>query len=298
MTDPDQSSQSYDLTMMTAIRAGLWRITAEKEVLLLLAGLLTIITLLYYGLTMGNMFSALSASTRGEPVDPAAFQQGLGFGYWLGSLIFMFLYLGPMLIWARVSMLGREAALEGGFGALAGRMLWGMWRYICLMGWIFVLTFALVILAMLIGMIFGVASGIGSLAGGDMAEGMSTGIALLMIPLYLAMIVPIVALMGGWMVTLNAEARDVHLSINRAFKMLGGKAWGLTGAIFMIWIVIAIPLLLLVFFLLPFIISGGLGVPSLIFLAAIFTFGGAIVNFTLLSIAGFYAAHLVPELKA
>ncbi len=224
MTDPDQP---YDLTVMTAIRAGLWRVKEEKEVLLLLAGLVTVITVVFYGLTMGNMFVALSASTSGEALDPAAFQSGLGLAYWPSTILYMLLYFGPLLVWARVSMLGRDAALEDGFGALAQRVLWALWRYIGMMGWMLLLVFALTIVGILIGLIFGIAGGFGSLTGGGIepAAGMSTGFLILIIPLYLAMILIMLVLMGAWMVSINAEARDTHLSINKAFKVLGGRAW-------------------------------------------------------------------------
>ena len=64
----------------------------------------------------------------------------------LGSFFLFLIHLAIMAIWSRASILGTRQALAGGMGLLINRYGWVLWRFICGMGWMFLVSFILIIL--------------------------------------------------------------------------------------------------------------------------------------------------------
>lgn len=270
----------------------------ERQLFLLLVAFLSVITLIFLWPIL-DWYTALFAdfSISLEP-DPATNQMILdNMGYiTLAYIPFIFFMMAPLVLWSRASIGGTGIALEGGISTLLKRTFWVVWRYICLIGWILLLTLALVIIVFIIGMIFGI-SGAGfsggdpTLAAGDAAQ---TMIALL-IPFYLIFLIVIFALMILFSVSLHGEARDFRLPIYKAFGHMRGNLMRATGGF-----LLAVLGFYFIYILFAFVFIGAILSASfwLTIIGLLFMFAFAnLYNFMWVTFGALYASKLVPELS-
>jgi len=254
----------------------------EKELFLLLGAFIASISLLFswayyevYARYIQTYFeTGESALSLYNEMSLELSQAGIST---LSSLFLLIIHLIIMAIWSRASILGTRQALAGGIQIFFGRILWVIWRFICGMGWIFLVSFLLIIVLMFLPVT------------------PDSEFSLLMLIILFILLLPMFAVIFLTSISIHGEARDVRLPIHKSFKYMKGNF--LRAASFLIMMLIGSYILM--FYGQVFVLNYYFSVPVLISLAGIFAVNMLSALFTLLSYTygAIYASKLVPELR-
>ena len=193
-------------------------------------------------------------------------------------------------------VLGKGRALEGGLSTLLHRALFSFWRYICMIGWMILLSFGFLVVFLLIGMVFGISASL--LTQGEnsvITPGAGIGwVFLLIIPVYILFLIAMMGLMVLISVSIHGEARDFRLPIHKSFKAMKGNLLRATGSMFLIMTGFVIVYMFLLFALV------GLSQTSqgwlVLFTLFIIMFLIWLSNLAWFAFGAIYASRLVPEL--
>ena len=158
----------------------------------------------------------------------------------LSTLFSTFVFLGIIVLLSRLADMDRSHLFDGGIGALAGRALWVLWRFVCAIGWMILIMLAFMIIFMVTGFIF---AGLLEAIGGESFLGVIIGIFIM----YAAMLVVMTPVFGSLAVSIYAASRDIPIGILATWKRLQGVRWRfvLTHlSLSLIFIVIALPIVI------------------------------------------------------
>lgn len=280
--------------VMSQAFSTLWR---EKSLLLLLAGFLSILSMIWFYPFLEIYAAFLSSTLAGEIINQDQFGDDfLDFmPYFLIGLIpMLFIQYGAIVLWSRAAILGTSQAFEGGIKVLLNRTLWALWRYICGMGWMLLIVLGLSILALIISIILGV----GMMGTGDSNSLFGFIFILLIIPVYIVMFMGLFMLTVLISIGVHSEARDLHLPIHRAYKLMKGNLLRAAGLLLLIIFFFNLAMSPLLLFAFPM-GSSGPSVSSVGLLLGFFlVFVLAIIyNMLWFSYGAIYAQKLVPELR-
>ena len=269
----------------------------ERELFLLLGALIAAVSLIFTWPTMEvnaryleiylttGEFSIDLMNQMNQEVEEA------GYNSYIPYLMMVF-HLVVMALWSRASILGRRHALDGGFHDLLKRNLWVLWRFICGIGWMFLLF---VPLSLLFVATFSIPS-VASLFSGGFDNGeISFSLILFLIVIYSAFTLVFLVLIFLTSISIHGEARDLRLPIHKSYGYMKGNLF--RAASFLI------PLLLGSYFLVFIgeflIIKSYLTTPMLVNLIGMFalTFFSMLATLTSYTFGAIYASKLVPELR-
>ena len=274
----------------------LWR---EKELLVLLAALMTVVGLLFLWPLLGMYAEFLAAYMAQGTPDLEALDQ---FGQSMSEISYIYYLIIPQLLfqmsiltlWTRASILGKGQALDGGLRGLFNRSLWVFWRYICTMGWMLLMGIA--IWVVIFGIVLVLGAG-GALTGGEGASGALTFLLiLLIIPLYLVFIFALMGLMFLMSVSIHGEARDLRLPIHKSFGYIKGNLLRGTGVLILFLLGFYFIYIFGVLFIFGIYLTAPVWVTAIGMFAIFFL--GMLFNFAWVTYGAIYASKLVPELRA
>ena len=210
----------------------------------------------------------------------------------LGSFFLFLIHLAIMAIWSRASILGTRQALAGGMGLLINRYGWVLWRFICGMGWMFLVSFIIIILFIFLPINPETLMG----TSGDY-QGVSPEIAFspLFIIVTLIFLLPMFAVIFLTSISIHCESRDVRLPIHKSFKYMKGNFMRAASFLILLFIGSFVILFYGEIFVLKFYFS----VSSWFSFVGVFAITMLSTLFTLLSYTygALYASKLVPELR-
>ena len=267
-----------------------WR---GRQLVLLLIAFLSIVTLIFLWPMLDWYIPLMTDFSVSSETDPAVMQQIMDDMSYLfvGLIPFLFFLSAPLVNWSRASIGGTGVAMGGGMGALLKRTLWLVWRYICLIGWMILLVFALSIVLMVIEIFTGISATL--TAPGDPSQ--MWDVLLVMIPFYIILMGAFLALSLLYSVSMHGEARDFRLPIYKSFRVMKGNLLHATGVLMATMVIFYVVnfLVTLLFIMAILAASTWLNIIGLFFL---FAFGN-IYNFIWVAYGALYASKLVPELK-
>jgi len=273
----------------------LWR---EKELLVLLAALMTVVGLLFLWPLFGIYAEFLAAYMAQGTPDLEALDQ---FGQSMSEISYIYYLIIPQLmfqmsiltLWTRASILGKGQVLDGGLKILIKRGLWVFWRYICSMGWMLLMTLAIWVVIIGITLVLGAS---GAMTGDEGASGAITFLLiLLIIPLYLVFIFALMGLTFLMSVSIHGEARDLRLPIHKSYGYIKGNLLRGTGVLILFLLGFYFIYIFGVLFVFGIYLTAPVWVTAIGMFAIFFL--GMLFNFAWVTYGAIYASRLVPELK-
>ena len=253
-------------TIGQALTWAFQRLNEELRTVFILSALLMVIFLIAFTPLFGFYLELFGAMVDGqlEPEQMAA----LDISGWAALFSIVVAFAGSSAIYvllARLTDLEHSELLEGGFGALANRALWIVWRLICASGWI-----ALSMIVMMVAMMI-VLFAVGALVTAIFGQGASVGVlALTAFIFYAAMIVVFVSIYGALSVSIYAASRDTKIGILATWNALKGCRRRLVLAnvvIYLVVMVVYVPVIFLAAAL--FAVLGGLALVLYLVLASL-----------------------------
>lgn len=211
------------------------------------------------------------------------------------SILLMIVHLAIMAIWSRASILGTRQALAGGLKPFLNRILWVLWRFLCGMGWMFLLILFLSILFGILFMFLPISPEMVSGFSEGPSNNKSFSFNSFMGVVLIVISVPIMVLVFLTSISIHGEARDVRLPIHKSFKFMKGNLLGGAGVI----IALLIAANILLFFGEIFVLKSYFTAPPWVIFIGIFliTFLSMLVTLTSYTFGAIYASRLVPELR-
>ena len=259
----------------------------EKEVLGLLVALTTIVFLL--GLwPLRDTYSLVMVGT-GDPQETGRllFQDFFDNRAYLGisSLAFLAVSYSVSMVWSRVCVLGRGAALDGGPGQFLKRAGWTFWRNLCAAGW----------MMLFLGIPIAIVAALdpGRATGDSMAP---AAVWLVVVPLFVVGVGAAFAIGTLIPIAVHGEARDFHLPIHRAFVLMRGNLARATGLFVLAVLLFEIAIVIVFAIFGPALLEAA----GWIRLAGMFIFTalGLLVEFLVGAYGAYFAVRVVPQLKA
>jgi hypothetical protein len=257
----------------------------EKEVVALLAMLLGVVFLIGFWPVLGTY--TLMTIGKGDPRELVrVMAEDILENRWY-LVISVILYLAAlfaiMVIWTRTAVLGRQAALAGGVVQLTRRVGWTFWRYVCGLGW----TLLFIGIAILPFAAFS--------KGGGVAPTSAVAILLLTVLLGLVLFLAVLPVSMLVPIACHGEARDFHLPIHRAFKLMRGNLARAAGLLFLVILLFEIGIGTVFMIFGPALLEAGgwaMVVGNLLFSAV-----GYLLGFAISAYGAYFAIRVVPELK-
>jgi len=263
----------------------------ERELFLLLGGLLTVITFMFIWPDMESTVLLLESYKNQDPSDPLTIEENMqrmseGFADFILYLPLLFIQYGIMGFWSHASILGKSLVREGGINSLFKRSLWVFWRLICSMGWVLLIMVAAFIIIMIFLFIL---MGTGLI-------GVSSDFIYFILSLPLAVLIFIISgLIFLLSVSIHGEIRDLRLPIYKSFQYMRGNLVRATGLV---------TSLMVGFYFLHYLgtdniyenyFTSPLWVSVLGMVAL--TFFATLLNLGAMTYGALYASKLVPQLK-
>lgn len=266
-------------------------ITHERELFLLLGGLIGVFTFLFAWLDIEDTILMLQEYSNQDLTDPISIEeqmQRMSQMLW-DFIIFMpvfFVQYGIMALWSRAAILGKYNTLEGGLNMVFKRSIWVFWRLICSFGWIIIIGIVATIIMMiwLFGMI-----GIGLTPEGNL----SIFIAIILpMSLFIFVMIGLIFLLS---VSIHCEVRDLHMPIKKAFKILKGNQFRATTTVS----IFLVSLFFISYFGNNWVFENYYTTPAWLSASGLFisTFIASLINLGSMTFGAIYASRLVPELR-
>ncbi len=142
---------------------------------------------------------------------------------------------------ARLTDMDRSLLLEGGFGALANRAMWVIWRLICASGWMMLVGLIMMIAMMVVMFALGAALTMA------MGEGAAGVLIVISVVFYIVMIAAFVGIYGALSVAIYAASRDTKIGILASWNALKGCRRRLVLANVVIYLVVMVLYVLVIF---------------------------------------------------
>lgn len=193
------------------------RLLEEMRTVLILSLLLVIVLLIAFMPLFGFYAELFGTVIEGnlDPDSMAAMEfPGIGFLFMM-----IVLFVGSSAVYvliARLTDMDRSLLLEGGFGTLASRALWVIWRLICAIGWMMLVGLIMMVVMMV------VMFGLGALAGFAMGEGATGVMIVVSVAFYVVMVVVFVGIYGALSVAIYAASRDIKIGVLASWNALKG----------------------------------------------------------------------------
>lgn len=130
--DDHQNQARQEITIGRAFGIAFRSLKENIEIAGLMSALFVVMWMILLGGMMADVFD-LALQSRETGFNPPP-PDGPGVGFFLMSIVFLYITQLPYVIWARATTLGRSAALDGGILALLNRGMWCMWRLVCVYG--------------------------------------------------------------------------------------------------------------------------------------------------------------------
>lgn len=194
------------------------RLIEEMRTVLIISLLLVVVSLIAFTPLFG-FYAELFGTLMEGNLDPDS-MAGIEFpgsGFLFMMIVLFAGFSTVFVLMSRLTDMDRSLLLEGGFGALASRALWVIWRLICATGWMMLVGLIMAVAFMLILITTGVTA---NLALGE--SGAASIVTVLTIVLYIVMIVVFVGIYGALSVAIYAASRDIKIGILASWKALKG----------------------------------------------------------------------------
>ena len=212
------------------------RLKEEMRTVLILSVLLVIVLVIAFTPLFGFYAELFGILMEGNlDADSMAAIDFPGFGMLFAMVVAIAGSSAVYVLIARLTDMDRSLLLEGGFGALASRALWVIWRLICAAGWMMLAGFVMAAAFMLIMIVTGVTA---SLALGE--QGAAGIVTVLTVVLYIVMIVVFVGIYGALSVSIYAASRDIKLGVFACWKALQGCRRRLVIANVILYLIMAV----------------------------------------------------------
>lgn len=263
----------------------------ERELFLLLGGLITVITILFVWPEMESTAVLLESYKNQDLTDPLTIEENMqrmseAFADFILFLPLLFIQYGIMAFWSHASILGKSLAREGGIKSLFKKSLRVFWRLICSMGWVLLIM----VVAFIIIMIFTfILMGTGLI-------GVSSDFIYFILSLPMAVFIFILfGLVFLLSVSIHGEIRNLRLPIYKSFQYMKGNLVRATGLV---------TSLMVGFYFLHYLGTDNIyenyftspqWVSVLGMLAL--TFFATLLNLGAMTFGAIYASKLVPELR-
>jgi hypothetical protein len=261
-----------------ALGAAFDRFKAEKEPVVLIAILVALLNMMLIKSLLSTYTEAVQNLGSGSSLDDLS-QAVLDGDFTLGIILLTVISVMAYILFGRLLVVGRESIFEGGPSAYLNRLMWTLWRYICLVGWV-VLMFAPYFLIATFGLKLGGSLGI-----------------LAATAAFIFLLVAIISLSLSFGVSLVAAANDIAVPIRQAWLALRGYhiKFGLAALVMFIGFFVVAMLLMSIFISLGVVnpngdISIGMSIYYVIYMTL-----SSILGFIIFGMAYFLARNNVDE---
>ena len=260
------------------------RLTEEMRTVLILSALLIVILLVSFAPFIGFYVQLFGSLIDGN-LDPVAMGSmdfpGLG-------LLFTFIVMiigssAVYVLFSRLTDMNRNALLEGGFGVLISRALWVVWRLICAIGWLILMSLIMYAALFVILLVVGVSA---TFAMGEGAAGL---IIVLTLALYIVMLVVFVAIYSALSISIYAASRDNEIGILASWKALRGVRRRMIFANIILYVIMVVTYLLALF--LAVLMFPPMGTAAVIIYIVLSSLLAGIYAFLWLSIGAAFSNH-------
>jgi len=186
-----------------ALGAAFDRFKAEKEPVILIGLLVGLSNMMLMKSLLATYVEAVQNFGTGSTMDDLS-DAILGGDFTFGFVLMTFINIMAYVLYGRLLVVGREDIFDGGPRAFINRLMWTVWRYVCLIGWIVLMFFPYFFLAY-----------VGGLLGGGIAILAATAALIFLLG-------AIVSLSLSFGVSMVAAANDIALPVRKAWLALRG----------------------------------------------------------------------------